>query len=79
MITTILSLIGGLFTLAGKIFDWLYSQQLVDAGKTAQQLADLKGQVDAAHKAVVARLAVEHDSVTKPDSVSDDDGFRRLD
>ena len=79
MVTTILSLIGALFTLAGKIFDWLNAQQLIDVGKTAQQVQDLKGQVDAAHEALQSRLAVERDSINKPDSVSVDDGFKRPD
>jgi len=79
MVATILSLIGALFTLAGKVFDWLNSQQLIDVGKTAQQVQDLKGQVDAAHEALQSRLAVERDSINKPDSVSVDDGFKRPD
>ena len=61
MISTILTIIGGLFTLAGKMFDWLYAKQLADAGKTAQQVADLKAQIDAAHIALQARLAVERE------------------
>jgi len=79
MVTTILSLIGALFTLAGKIFDWLNAQQLINVGKTAQQVQDLKGQVDAAHEALQARLDIERDSIDKPDSVSVDDGFKRPD
>lgn len=55
MITAILSLISGLFTLAGKIFDWLYANKLIDAGRTAQQLDNLKGQIDAAHQAILIR------------------------
>jgi hypothetical protein len=79
LVATILSLISGLFALAGKIFDYLYARQMVDAGKTAQQLSDLKGEIDAAHKAVLARLDVERDSLNKPGSVSVDDGFQRPD
>ena len=59
MISTILTIIGGLLQVASKLFDRLYAKQLVDAGKTAKQVEDLKGQVDAAHKALQARLAVE--------------------
>ena len=33
----------------------------VDAGKTEQQVADLKAQIDAAHIALNARLAVERE------------------
>lgn len=79
MIAAILSLVGGLFSLAGKIFDWLYAKRLVDAGRTAQQLESLKEQVDAAKKAVDARIAVERDLAAHPDRVRDDDGFRRTD
>jgi hypothetical protein len=79
MFTNLLTIISGLFTLAGKIFDWLYSKQLVDAGKTAQQVSDLKAQIDAAQKALEARLEVERDRQLNPGGVHDDDGFRRPD
>ena len=79
MITIILSFISSLFSAAGRLFDWLYAKQLVDAGKAAQQVADLKGQVDAAHKALQARLAVERERITNPNGVRDDDGFKRPD
>lgn len=77
MISLILSLISGLFTLAGKVFDYLHAKQLVDLGKTAQQVSDLKGQVDAAQKALEARLAVERERQLNPNGVRDDDGFKR--
>lgn len=79
MIYAILALIGSLFSTAGKLFDWLYARKLVDAGKAAQQVEDLKGQVDAAHKALQARLAVEREQQLNPDRVRDDDGFKRPD
>lgn len=79
MISVILSLIGSLFMAAGKLFDWLHTKQLVDVGKTAQQVIDLKGQVDAAHTALQARLAVERDRELNPNGVRDDDGFKRPD
>ena len=79
MITVILSIIGSLFSAAGKLFDWLYAKQLADAGKAAQQVADLKGQVDAAHTALQARLAVERERQLNPGGVRDNDGFRRPD
>lgn len=67
MITSILSLISGLFTLAGKIFDFLYAQKLIDAGKTSQQLEDLKGQINAAQEAIAIReanrIAIERDGL----------------
>lgn len=79
MITTILSLIGGLFRVAGKLFDWLYARQMIDAGRTADQLQNLKEQINAAQKAVEARIDVERDLAAHPDRVRDDDGFRRAD
>lgn len=79
MIPAILSLIGGLFTLAGKLFDWLYAKQLTDAAKAAQQVAELKAQVDDAHKALQARLAVERERQLNPSGVHVDDGFKRPD
>lgn len=79
MIYAVLALIGSLFTAAGKLFDWLYAKQLVDAGKTAQQVEDLKGQIDAAHKALQDRLAVEREQRLNPGGVHDDDGFKRPD
>lgn len=57
MITSILTLISGLFTLAGKIFEFMYAQKLIDAGKTSQQLEDLKGQINAAQEAIAVREA----------------------
>lgn len=79
MIYAILTIIGSLFTAAGKMFDWLYANKLVDAGKTQQQVADLKAQIDAAHKALEARLAIEREQQLNPDGVHDDDGFKRPD
>lgn len=79
MIASILSVIGGLFAAAGKLFDWLYVRKLVDAGRTAQQLQSLKDQVNAAQKAVAIRVAVERAFAADPDGVRDDDGFRRAD
>ena len=79
MIYAILTIIGSLFQAAGKLFDWLHAKQLVDAGKTAQQVSDLKGQIDAAHTALQARLAVERERELNPGGVRDDDGFRRPD
>jgi hypothetical protein len=77
VISIILNLISGLFLAAGKLFDWLYAQKLVDAGKTEQQVADLKAQIDEAHKALQARLAVERERQLNLSGVRDDDGFKR--
>ena len=79
MIYVILSIIGGLFQAAGKLFDYLYAKKLVDAGKTEQQVADLKAQIDDAHKALQARLAVERERQLNPNGVHVDDGFKRPD
>ena len=79
MIAIILSLISSLFSAAGKMFDWLYAKKLIDAGRTEQQVADLKGQIDAAHKALQARLDVERERELNPSGVRDSDGFRRPD
>jgi hypothetical protein len=80
MISVILSIISSLFSLAGKVFDFLYAKQLTDAGKAEQQVADLKAQIDAAHKALQARIVAERDASANPDGVSnDDDGFKRPD
>jgi hypothetical protein len=42
-------------------------------------VADLKAQIDAAHKALEARLAVERERQLNPGGVHDDDGFKRPD
>jgi hypothetical protein len=77
MIPTLLTLIGALFSVAGKLFDWLYAQQMIDAGKTAQQVADLKVQVDAAHKALIAKAAIDADIAANGERVPNDDPFLR--
>lgn len=77
MISLLLSLVGGLFTAAGKVFEWLYARQLVDAGKTQEQLEVLRKQVHDAQIAVAAREAIRASVTADPDSLSDDDPFRR--
>ncbi len=79
MIVSIISLLSALFSAAGKLFDWLYAVRLADAGRVAERLESLKGQVDAAQKAVEARMAVERERELDAGGVSDDDGFRRPD
>jgi hypothetical protein len=79
MITVILNLIGGLFSLAGKVFEFMYAQKLIDAGKTAQQLDDLRGQVDAARKAVELREKARIAAELNPSSVMQPDDFTRPD
>ena len=79
MIVTIISLLSSLFSVAGKLFDWLYAIRLADAGRVAERLESLKGQVDAAQKAVETRMAIERERERLSGGVSDDDGFRRPD
>jgi hypothetical protein len=79
MITVIISLISSLLSVAGKLFDFLHERQMIDAGKTEQQLADLKAQVDAAHRSVSIRNAVERAINADPSSLPVDDGFKRPD
>lgn len=79
MISIILSIISSLFSAAGRMFDWLYAKQMIDAGKTAQQVEDLRKQIDAAHKALQARIVLEQSIDNKPDSLFDDDNFKRPD
>lgn len=77
MITLLLSLVSGLFTAAGKVFEWLYARQLVDAGRTQEQLEALRKQTHDAQIAVAAREAIRASDIARPDSVPDDDPFRR--
>ena len=79
MITAIISLISGLFTVAGKLFDWLYAKQLIDAGKTAQQLDNLKGQIHAAQKAIALREKARRDAELNPTGILQPDEFTRPD
>lgn len=76
MVASLLTLISGLFALAGKVFEYLYARQLIDAGKTQQQLKDLSLQVRDAQVAVAAREAIRATLADHPDSVPDD-GFSR--
>lgn len=77
MVGTLITLVSAIFALAGKIFDFLYQKQLVDAGRTEQQLADLKAQVDAAHQAVMAKASIDADVAVHGERVPDDDPFLR--
>ena len=79
MITTILTLISGLFSVAGKLFEFMYAQKLIDAGKTAQQLDDLKGQIDAAQKAIALREEARRTAELNSSSIMQSDEFTRSD
>ena len=77
MITAIISFISGLFSLAGKVFEFMYAQKLIDAGKTSQQLENLKGQIDAAQKAIASREKARRDAELNPNGIMQPDEFTR--
>ena len=78
MISLILSLLSSLFSFTGKLFEWLYAKQLVDAGRTQAQLEALRNQVHEAEIAVAAREAVRAAILKSPNSiVPDNDPFLR--
>lgn len=79
MISAIISLISGLFSVAGKLFEFMYAQKLIDAGKTAQQLDDLKGQIDAAQKAIALREEARRTAELNNSSIMQSDEFTRSD
>ena len=79
MFTYLLTLISGLFTLAGKVFEFMYAQKLIDAGKTSQQLDDLKGKIDAAQKAIALREKARRDAELNASSIMQPDEFTRSD
>ena len=41
MVPVLLSLLTAALSVVGKLFEWLYAKQLVDAGRTQQQLENL--------------------------------------
>jgi hypothetical protein len=69
MTSVLLSVISSLFWAAGKLFEWLYAKQLVDAGKTQSQLEALRNQVHEAEIAVAAREAVRAAILKSPGSI----------
>lgn len=69
MITVALSLLSAFFSFTGKLFEWLYAKQLVDAGKTQAQLEALRNQVHEAEIAVAAREAVRAAIAKSPGSI----------
>ena len=77
MISAIISLISGLFSVAGKLFEFMYAQKLIDAGKTAQQLDDLKGQIDAAQKAIALREEARRTAELNNSSIMQSDELTR--
>jgi hypothetical protein len=77
MFTNLITIISGLFTLAGKVFEFMYAQKLIDAGKTSQQLDDLKGQIDAAQKAIALREEARRTAELNASSIMQSDEFTR--
>lgn len=77
MIPAAIALLSALFSAVGKMFEWLYERDLVNAGKVQAQLDALRKQVRDAQIAVAAREAVRAHVAANPDSVPDDDPFRR--
>lgn len=69
MISVALSLLSAFFTFTGKLFEWLYAKQLVDAGRTQSQLEALRNQVHDAQVAVAAREAVRAAILKSPGSI----------
>lgn len=77
MISTILNIVSGLFWAAGKIFEFLYARNLVDAGKTQAKLETLNKQVRDAQIAIAAREAIRNDIISNDGRLPDDDPFLR--
>lgn len=77
MIPGLISLLTALFGVVGKLFEWLYSKQLVDAGRTQQQLETLSNEVKQAQIAVAAREAIRASVLRSPDSLPEHDPFLR--
>ena len=77
MIPNLLSLLTALFGVVGKLFEWLYAKQLVDAGRTQAQLEALSNEVKQAQIAVAAREAVRSAVIKSPDSLPEHDPFLR--
>jgi hypothetical protein len=77
VITAILSVVSGLFSVAGKVFEWLYAKQLVDAGRVQEKLDALNKQVRDAQIAVAAREAVRAATIRDGVSIDDTDPFLR--
>lgn len=75
MVASLLSIVSGLFALAGKVFEWLYARQMINVGKTQQQLDGLSRQIKEAQIAVAAREAVR--AAAAAGRLPDDDPFRR--
>jgi len=58
VIPAILTALSALFGAVGKLFEFLYARQMVDAGKVQERLNALRKQVKDAQIAVAAREAI---------------------
>lgn len=77
MVPALISLLTVAFAAVGKLFEWLYAKQLVDAGRTQQQLEQLSNEVKQAQIAVAARETVRASIAKSPDSLPERDPFLR--
>jgi len=77
VIVAILTALGGLFSVAGKLFEWLYAKQMVDAGRVQEKLDSLSQQVRDAQIAVAAREAIRAATVRDGVSIDERDPFLR--
>lgn len=73
MIPALVSILTALFGAVGKLFEWLYARQMVDAGKTQQQLETLANEVRQAQVAVAAREAIRAAAARSPDGLPIDE------
>ena len=77
MIVAILTALGGLFSVAGKLFEWLYAVKMVDAGRVQEKLDSLNQQVRDAQIAVAARESIRAATVRDGESINERDPFLR--
>ena len=77
MIVAILTALGGLFSVAGKLFEWLYAVKMVDAGRVQEKLDSLSQRVRDAQIAVAAREAIRAATVRDGVSIDERDPFLR--
>ena len=76
-LSAIIGFLSGLATMIVKWMDWLHDKKLVESGQAQQQLSDLRGQIHDVQIAMAAREAVRADIIKHPDSLPDNDPFRR--
>jgi len=78
VIPAIINVLSGLFAVLGKVFEWFYARNLVNAGKVQAELEAFRKQVRDAQIAVAAREAQRAaDTADRAGGLSDDDPFRR--